>query len=126
VTLRIVADENVPGEAAEAARREGHDVAWVRTEAPGSTDEAVLAWDQAEDRILMTFDKDFGELAFRHGLPASSGIVLFRAGAQNPAEAVALVLAVLRSRSDLTGHFSVVEEDRVRMTPLPQGRRESP
>jgi hypothetical protein len=33
---------------------------------------------QREGRVVMTFDKDFGELAFRHGLAASVGVVLFR------------------------------------------------
>ncbi len=50
-------------------RHDGHDVAWVRTDAPGSTDQQVLARAVAEDRILLTFDKDFGDLAFRAGLP---------------------------------------------------------
>jgi hypothetical protein len=38
----------------------------------------VLKFAQAEDRILLTFDKDFGELAFVTELPATSGIILFR------------------------------------------------
>lgn len=119
MALRILANENIPGEAVEALRRDGHDVAWGRTYAPGRTDEAVLAQAQAEGRILMTFDKDFGELAFRRELPTSSGIILFRLETQGSAQAVALVLAALRSRSDWAGHFSVVEREHIRMTPLP-------
>ena len=123
MALRILANENVPGEAVEALRREGHDAAWTRTDAPGSTDEAVLAQAQAESRLLITFDKDFGELAFHRGLPASSGIVLFRLESEGPAQVTNFVLAALRSRSDWPGHFSVVEKDRIRMTPLRQARR---
>jgi predicted nuclease of predicted toxin-antitoxin system len=47
----------------------GEDVLWIRAEAPGISDEQVLAPAQAEDRLLITFDKDFGELAFRARLP---------------------------------------------------------
>ena len=119
MALSILANENVPGDVVEALRGDGHDVAWVRTQAPGSTDEAVLAQAQAEDRILITFDKDFGELAFRRKLPASVGIVLLRLQTQGSAQAAAIVLAAFRSRSDWAGHFSVVEKDRIRMTPLP-------
>jgi predicted nuclease of predicted toxin-antitoxin system len=79
--VRILADENFPGEAVQALRQRGHDVFWVRTDAPGSSDDAVLRRAQLEARVLLTMDKDFGELAFRAGLPASSGIVLFRMGA---------------------------------------------
>jgi predicted nuclease of predicted toxin-antitoxin system len=125
VSLRILANENVPGETVEAMRREGYDVTWVRTDAPGSSDEDILAQAQTEGRVLMTFDKDFGELAFRKGLPASSGVILVRAGTSGSAQATALVLAALRTRSDWEGHFSVVEADRIRMTALPAVRRES-
>ena len=76
--MRLLANENFPGDAVTALREAGHDVAWVRTDAPGSNDQGVLARAQAEDRILVTFDKDFGELAFRTRLPATSGIILFR------------------------------------------------
>ena len=124
MALRILANENVSGEPVEALRAEGHDVIWARTYAPGSTDETVLAQAQADDRILMTFDKDFGELAFRRGLPASSGIILFRLETTGSAHATTLALAALHSRSDWAGHFSVVEREHIRMTPLPLARRE--
>lgn len=119
MALRFLANENMPGDAVEAIRDVGHDVAWVRTDAPGSLDEAVLARAQSEDRVLLTFDKDFGELAFRSRLPASSGIILFRLEASGPPRTVTIILAALASRSDWAGNFSVVEADRIRMTPLP-------
>jgi predicted nuclease of predicted toxin-antitoxin system len=68
--MRILADENIPGDAVAALRECGHDVAWVRADAPGSSDIVVIARAQAENRILVTFDKDFGELAFRSKLSA--------------------------------------------------------
>jgi len=118
--MRLLANENFPGDAVTALREAGHDVAWVRTDAPGSNDQGVLARAQAEDRILVTFDKDFGELAFRTRLPATSGIILFRITSPS-ADAVARVaVQALASRADWAGHFAVVEDDRIRMTPLPE------
>jgi len=58
-------------------------VLWIRTDAPGITDEEVLARRLEDARVLLTFDKDFGELAWRSGLPASCGIV-FRLSALGP------------------------------------------
>ena len=78
MALRFPANENIPGETVKALQLEVHDVIWVRSHSPGSTDGAVLAQAQEENRILITFDKDFGELAFRQRLPASSGIILLR------------------------------------------------
>ncbi len=65
--MRILADENFPGDAVEALRQQGYDVVWVRTDAPGSSDHVILARAQAENRVIVTLDKDFGELAFRVG-----------------------------------------------------------
>ena len=71
--MRILANENFPADAVSALRDRGHDVAWIRTDSPGITDKDVLDRAQREDRILITFDKDFGELAFRLKLPSLSG-----------------------------------------------------
>jgi hypothetical protein len=68
---------------------------------------------------LLTFDKDFGELAFRHGLPAESGVVLLRLAASDPDTLTGRAVAALESRDDWSGRFSVVEPERIRMTELP-------
>ncbi|UCC88051.1 MAG: DUF5615 family PIN-like protein [Anaerolineales bacterium] len=118
--MNILANENVPQDTVVALQERGHDVRWVRTDAPGSSDEQVLARAQVEDRILVTFDKDFGELAFRVRLPASTGIVLLRISSPSSAHVSKIAVAVLESRTDWAGHFSVIEDNRIRMTPLPQ------
>jgi len=116
--MKFLANENVAGDAVIALREKGHDVAWIRTDAPGSKDEDVLARAMAEHRILITFDKDFGELAFRAHLPATCGIVLFRIPAPSSSIVANAVVSAIESRSDWTGHFSVIEENRIRMREL--------
>jgi predicted nuclease of predicted toxin-antitoxin system len=118
--VRILADENVPRAVVERLRI-AHDVAWVLAEAPGSGDPAVLERAQSEERVLLTFDKDFGELAFRAGLPATSGVILVRAAIHSPDDIAELVAFALKQPRDWQGHFSVLEDDRIRMTPLPPG-----
>jgi predicted nuclease of predicted toxin-antitoxin system len=118
--VRILADENFPRDAVIALRERGHNVAWMRTDAPGSSDPQVIARAQAEERVLVTFDKDFGELTFRTGLATPTGIVLFRISASSPAYVARVAVAALESRTDWAGHFAVVEDDRIRMTPLPR------
>lgn len=58
-----------------------------------SSDTQVLACAQAEGRVLVTFDKDFGELAFHSGLPASSGVALFRISAPSSAHVARVAVA---------------------------------
>jgi len=117
--MRALANENFPGEAVEALRSRGHDVTWVRTDSPGASDDQILQRATAEGRVLLTFDKDFGELAYRWGLPASSGVLLFRVAATSPSHVAHLAVVTIEGRADWAGHFSVIEENRVRMTPLP-------
>lgn len=119
--MRILADENFPGDAVEALRHQGYDVVWVRTDAPGSSDRIILARAQAENRIIVTFDKDFGELAFRVGLPTASGVILFRIASSSSEHIAQLVVVVLASRTDWAEHLTVVESDRIRMKLLPDG-----
>src|SRR5712691_921548 len=98
--MRFLANENFPGDAVAALVAAGHDVVWIRIAAPGSKDDDILAWAVRERRVLLTFDKDFGELAWRVGLPASSGIVLFRL----PMPAAAAVGVVLAAYPSTTLH----------------------
>ena len=89
-------------------------------DAPGSSDQSVLQRAQTEERIVVTFDKDFGELAFRAKLPAASGIILFRISTASPQQVARAAVAALDSRTDWAGNFSVVEDRRIRVTPLPK------
>ncbi len=116
--MHFLADENFPAAAIEALRGKGYDTASVRTDAPGSSDENVLARSVSEERILLTFDKDFGELVFHRGAEASRGVVLFRTPLTSPDQIARLVVAVLGTRSDWKDHFSVVQPGRVRMREL--------
>jgi len=68
----------------------------------------------------VTFDKNFGELAFRHRGAADSGIVLLRMRARNPQALARIVMQALASRDDWRHHFAVIEKDRIRMTALPR------
>jgi predicted nuclease of predicted toxin-antitoxin system len=117
--MLFLANENIPVAVVETLRNEGHDVAWVRTDAPGSKDPEILQRAVKENRILLTFDKDFGDLAFQSELPAVCGIVLLRLQASSSAALASMVAAAIRSRSDWAGNFSVVDPGRIRVRSLP-------
>lgn len=113
--MRILANENIAGAVVDELCARGHDVVWVRAERPGAGDEDVLAWAVAEHRLLVTFDKDFGQLVFSKGATATCGIVLFRLRMAGPVALAKRVADVLEQRSDWQGCFSVVEEAHLRM-----------
>jgi predicted nuclease of predicted toxin-antitoxin system len=118
--MHLLANENVPRLTVEALRAAGHDVVWARTDMPGSGDKEVLSRAQADGRILLTHDKDFGDLAYHAGLPARCGIILIRLSKLAPDAIMNRTVKAIASRSDWPGHLSVVDQRRIRMRPLPE------
>jgi predicted nuclease of predicted toxin-antitoxin system len=86
---------------------------------PGADDAVILEIAQREQRVLVTSDTDFGELAFRSGPAASCGRVLIRLGWTDPEADNHTVVTALSSRDDWSGIFAGVERDRVRVRALP-------
>jgi predicted nuclease of predicted toxin-antitoxin system len=116
---RILANENVAGDVVTALQADGHDVTWMRDVGPGSPDDRVLALALSEGRIVLTFDKDFGELAFRLGQQATPGVILLRPRLRSPDHLLRFTRAVLAQGHVWEGHFAVAEEGRIRLVPLP-------
>ena len=104
----------------EAARKAGHDLAWIKELSPGAGDDAVLAKSLADSRVLVTFDKDFGEMAFRQGKAATCGVVLLRRRLRSPDYLARFMVAVLGQAIVWEGNFSVTREGRLRVVPLPE------
>ncbi len=122
--MLFLADEDFPGIAVRWLRQAGHDVLWARTDMPGKADAALLAAAQTKSRVILTCDKDFGELAFHAGLPASCGIVLFRFQWNSPESFLERVKSLMAAAAhvEFAGAFCVVEAARVRRRPLESAR----
>jgi predicted nuclease of predicted toxin-antitoxin system len=116
--MRFLANENFPGAAVRELEAAGHDVVWIRTAAPDASDSDILAWAVRERRVLLTFDKDFGELATKSSLPPGCGVVLFRIPLRRRNEAGQRLARLIALRDDWADHFSVLEPGRMRMRRL--------
>lgn len=116
---RMLANENVPGDVVTDLRADGHDVTWMKDIGLRSPDDRVLALAFAEGRIVLTFDKDFGELAFRLGQRATPGVILLRPRLHSSDHLVRFTEAVLARGHSWEGHFAVAEEGRPRLVPPP-------
>jgi predicted nuclease of predicted toxin-antitoxin system len=116
--MKLILNENMPSTVTRLLRERGHDVLAVKESLRGADDPDILARAQAEFRIVVTQDKDFGELAFRFGLPAQCGIILFRLRGSDPDADNRRMVEVVESRADWAGQFAVATDDRVRMRPL--------
>jgi predicted nuclease of predicted toxin-antitoxin system len=117
--MRLLADENIPLETVRALRDAGHDVYSATESAPGAPDAALLKRAVAEDRLVVTFDKDFGELLARGKDRPTAGVILLRFVPARAADVTELLVDLL-SRSAVTwrDHLSVVDDKHIRRRPL--------
>jgi predicted nuclease of predicted toxin-antitoxin system len=106
--LIILADENVDKPVVDSLRTRGYSVLYVAEFSPGLPDPQVLSKSHELGAVLLTADKDFGELIFRRG-QLHSGVVLLRMAELDSEEQAALVCGFFaRHSSELDGAFSVL------------------
>lgn len=115
--MRLIVDESTGTAVVEHLRALGHDVLAVGELMPQAEDPDVLSRSVAESRVLVTNDKDFGELVFRQRQP-HVGVLLLRLRDERPANRVRVAHAVLEGWADrLAGRFTVATESEVRFFP---------
>ena len=121
--LRLLADENVPGPSVVVLRAAGHDVLWMAEAMPGADDDRVLEWAVHEGRVLVTLDRDFGELLFRRAAGTPAGVVYFRDVPADPSYVADVLLRLAgAAATDVVGRFTVVGARATRQRPLPGGQ----
>jgi len=116
--MDILADENIDAPLVKWLRREGHDVFYVCTDAPGSSDIDILHTAFDQKRILLTQDLDFGLLIHKKQSP-SVGIILLRIQSETSQE----LLEIFRKawpeiKNNVEGHFITVKRRFIRCKPL--------
>ena len=117
--MNFVADESCAGPVIRALREAEHDVVAIAEVAKGAADEDVLDRALNEKRVLITEDRDFGELVYAHGQP-SAGVILVRFHSQaRTIKAATVVAAVAQLGPRLEHAFTVVEPGRVRISGRP-------
>jgi predicted nuclease of predicted toxin-antitoxin system len=117
--MRFLVDECTGPFAAQWLREQGHEVFSIYDQARGMKDGAILAKAFAEDWIIITNDKDFGERVFRDRA-AHKGIVFLRLENERSPNKVAVLQRLLEnSASELPGRFLVVTENTVRIAGHP-------
>lgn len=112
----ILADENVVSAIVQRLRADGWDVVWIAEVSPSIDDPDVLDRAARDSRILVTDDKDFGELVVRERR-SHRGVVLLRLAGMSPGDRAELVSRLFAaSCAELVGAFTVVDrEGRVRI-----------
>ena len=116
--MRIVADENIEAEIIDYLRSLDFEVYSIRESSSGVNDEEVLREANKEGSILLTSDKDFGELIYRMKL-ISSGVIFLRLNDVNTVEKSSILSKVLESHIEKLPHsFTVINKTSVRIRKL--------
>lgn len=119
--MRFVADESVDGNVVRALRSAGHLITAITEEMPGTKDRDVLAFAAGRDEVLLTEDKDFGEIVHSHR-QHHGGVVLMRMNELSPMDRAARTLMVISVHEGrLKNAFTVITAKRVRIRPDPRG-----
>lgn len=117
--MNILADENIAFSIITRLRADGHLVELMAEIAKGDPDTSVLDIANQRDAVVLTEDKDFGELIMRHQMRAV-GVILIRLSGFSPTERAEIISRVIRvHESKLPGAFTVIRPRTVRIRPNP-------
>jgi predicted nuclease of predicted toxin-antitoxin system len=113
--LKFVADESVDYQIVSLLRQGGHEVLYIAESQAGASDDSVLAQANLGKAVLLTSDKDFGDLVFRQRL-ISSGVVLLRiAGLSQERKAEIVVDAIRKHGPEMPEGFTVLTPTTIRI-----------
>jgi predicted nuclease of predicted toxin-antitoxin system len=115
--LKVLVDVGVGKAVEDWFRQCGHDTQAVRDRDPSMDDATILQWAAAEQRIVISMGKDFGELVHHSGMP-HAGVLLLRLEDAVSAEKVRVIDEIVTTYGDqLAGNFAVYQNGILRIRP---------
>lgn len=116
--MNFLADESVDKQIVDHLRQKGHRLWYIAEMEPGISDDMVLDLANREKALLLTGDKDFGELVFRQGR-TMSGVALIRLAGLSPTRKAAIVSSAINKHiNELPGAFTVITSKNIRIRRL--------
>ena len=117
--MNFLVNENFPLSSIKLLRQADHAVVAVIEDMPGAKDADVLQYAADNKCIILTFDRDYGELIYRHRKSVPAGVVYFRFDPVTPDEPYEIFLKIISDKNFvLEGKFTVVERDEIRQRKL--------
>ena len=116
--IKFLVDNSSGKKLANALKKQKYDVVYAGDNLPNAEDEEILDLAEKQDRVLITNDKDFGELIFRQR-KSSNGVILLRLKNDFPDYRIKILLTLIKKlRTKLKKKFIVASEDKFRMKKL--------
>ena len=115
--MRFIVDESTRPLIAKGLQSKGLETFSVFDNSPGISDEEIIKKAFVENWIVITNDKDFGELVFKQKLP-HHGIILMRLSDERKENKMVLLEILLNQFSgNLTDKFTVISDNSIRIVP---------
>jgi predicted nuclease of predicted toxin-antitoxin system len=116
--IKFLADVNVEKPLVDYLLKQGYDIKWIPDYNSEMPDEDLLQLANQEERILVTNDKDFGDLIFLQR-KLSVGTILFRVKGQKSQEKIKLIKKLLMGyRDKILNHYIVITKAKIRIIPI--------
>lgn len=113
--MKLLANENFPLKSTQLLRQEGFDIKAIGSDNPGIADRDVIQIAKQEERTIITFDKDYGELIFKYGYRPKAGVIFLRIVDFTPEYPAKHLLKIFQSQElDFKGKLSVIDSSKVR------------
>jgi predicted nuclease of predicted toxin-antitoxin system len=110
----FLANENFPSPSIKIIENAGYEIISISEKHPGINDNEVVALAQKNGFIILTFDKDYGEILFKHAQQNPPSVVFFRFHGDNPESAGKTLVRLLKENISLENRFTVVEKENLR------------
>ena len=113
--LKLLANENFPLQSVKYLQGKGFDVRAIGLDNPSVRDEVVIAFATAEERTIITFDRDYGELIFRNNYKPPCGVIYLRLDQYSPVEPGEIVEMLLGDKFlNFNNALTVVDKNGIR------------
>lgn len=113
--MKLLANENFPAASVALLRRLGYEVTSIGEDNPSIADEEVMEIAIAQGSTILTFDRDYGELIFKHGYQPPGGVIYFRTDPLYPEYPAEIAHQLIRSSDfEFAGTLTVVNEGKIR------------
>lgn len=113
--MKFLADENIDKNIVVQLRQDGHIVFYIPEMEPSISDNEIIKLSNQEQTLLITADKDFGELLFRQRLFINGVILLRLSGLSQEVKATIVSRAILKHPTELLHNFTVISPGMVRI-----------
>lgn len=117
--MKFLADENFPFDSISLLSANEYEIRKAAINFQGKPDNFILKEASLADEIILTFDKDFGELIFKTLMKNCSGVILFRLEHYLPVTPGEMLLKFLQEKQiDFKNNLTVIDENKIRQRPI--------